>query len=1068
MHYNSAFSSSYLTRGNLTQESRWLNTDATWKSTVHTYDDLGNLRSSTDPGGHITTYSYTDDWANTACIPTDVNTQAFVTQVTNHLGHRTQKRYFPCPGLVQRARDENDILAGRDGTTYSFDFMNRLVAQNLADGGQTAYGFNDAVPFRKTTTQKITSATNLVTEVKLDGLGRPSITKLVSDPQGVVYTRTDYDALSRKATEWNPSRCNFDVDPPPTSCSGESTFGTTQYQYDALSRATKVIPPDGSSSSNNITTAYSGNTVTVTDQAGKQRRSYTDALGRLIQVDEPNPTLSTPAVTTYTYDALDNLTNVLQSGSRQRTFTYNSLSQLLSASNPESGTISYSYDNDGNLLAKASPAPNQTNPAVTVTTTFSYDELHRLKQKNYSDTTPLVKYSYDGVAYLGCASALSTSNSIGRRTAMCDGAGQESWSYDVVGRLLIDRRTTNSVTKDFTYAYNLDSSLASLTYPNNRVVTYAYNAAGRALSAVDAANSINYALNASYAPQGALSSLQNGANIVSTFYYNNRLQPCRISVKSSGTAPTQCSDATNIGNMLDFTYGFNAGTSNNGNVASIANNRNTNRSQSFTYDELNRVKTAQTQATTQPHCWGETFGYDIWGNLLTIGGIQPQYNGCTQESLSVGATAKNQIGGYTYDAAGNLINNPGVATYSYDAENRMTTTAGVTYTYDGDGKRVKKSNGKLYWYGSGSDPLEETDLSGTPTADYIFFNAKRTARVDLPSATVHYYFANHLGSANVVTSSTGVIQDESDFYPFGGERTVTDTDPNQYKFTGKERDAESGLDFFDARYYGSNFGRFMSPDLLGGHLEDPQTLNKYSYVRNLPTTLTDPTGLDFNLSCTQTKDNGSTCQGGVQGTTTTDANGKSTFTATVISSDANGGLVDQKGNQYNATVSGAGVSFSQAGSNQSSTGVFINGSNATTVQGSGDLAGFSFNFTYSNMRSGVTAGGTFTYSGTYGQAEGALMNAGFQNYFGDTFNPIPGHFSTYNYNAVDFRSPGRPGAGAGSGHFTVREPVLRIEHGITIRLSQTVPTTGTLHLGEHNPYTGGMWSHIKEVLKYIF
>ena len=67
--------------------------------------------------------------------------------------------------------------------------------------------------------------------------------------------------------------------------------------------------------------------------------------------------------------------------------------------------------------------------------------------------------------------------------------------------------------------------------------------------------------------------------------------------------------------------------------------------------------------------------------------------------------------------------------------------------------------------------------------------------------------------------------------------------------TGKERDAESGNDYFDARYFGSSMGRFLSPDPLGGHTEDPQTLKKYSYVANNPLVRTDPTGLDFSLSC---------------------------------------------------------------------------------------------------------------------------------------------------------------------------------------------------------------------------
>ncbi len=143
----------------------------------------------------------------------------------------------------------------------------------------------------------------------------------------------------------------------------------------------------------------------------------------------------------------------------------------------------------------------------------------------------------------------------------------------------------------------------------------------------------------------------------------------------------------------------------------------------------------------------------------------------------------------------------------------------------------------------------------------------------------------------------------------------------------------------------------MSPDPVVGHVSDPQTLNRYVYVRNNPQKWTDPTGLDFNLTCSGP--DSATCQGGLQGTTstTTDANGNptSTFTPTVISNDSNGGLVDQNGNQYSASVTGAGVSFTQAGSDQSSLGTFINGTNETTLQAT-NLPGFSFTFTYSKTR----------------------------------------------------------------------------------------------------------------------
>lgn len=92
--------------------------------------------------------------------------------------------------------------------------------------------------------------------------------------------------------------------------------------------------------------------------------------------------------------------------------------------------------------------------------------------------------------------------------------------------------------------------------------------------------------------------------------------------------------------------------------------------------------------------------------------------------------------------------------------------------------------------------------------------------------------------------------------------------------TGKERDTESGNDYFGARYYSSAVGRFLSPDPMGGHYENPQTLNKYAYVTNNPLTLTDPTGLDIWLQGCG-KQNTSTCQNNYVGTT--DKNGN--FTA---------------------------------------------------------------------------------------------------------------------------------------------------------------------------------------------
>jgi len=108
------------------------------------------------------------------------------------------------------------------------------------------------------------------------------------------------------------------------------------------------------------------------------------------------------------------------------------------------------------------------------------------------------------------------------------------------------------------------------------------------------------------------------------------------------------------------------------------------------------------------------------------------------------------------------------------------------------------------------------------------------------------------------------------------------------------------------------------------------------------------------------------------------------------------------------------------GNDQSWTGVFINGSNATTIQGSGDLASFTFNFTYSKLASGVNAGGTFSFTGTPQDAAQALQSAGYERSSIDDFmNPF--HAMDWNTNAWNFRSGGDPLTGSGVGHFIVRQ-----------------------------------------------
>jgi RHS repeat-associated protein len=167
---------------------------------------------------------------------------------------------------------------------------------------------------------------------------------------------------------------------------------------------------------------------------------------------------------------------------------------------------------------------------------------------------------------------------------------------------------------------------------------------------------------------------------------------------------------------------------------------------------------------------------------------------------------------------------------------------------DGDGNRVQKVGQKLYWYGAGTEILDETDTNGNVTSEYVFFGGKRIARRDA-SNNIYYYAEDFIGSSRVMTTSNGTVCYEADFYPYGGERTVTNTCPQNYKFQGKERDTETGNDDFGARYYSSSFGRWLSPDWSAipapvpyADLANPQTLNLYQFVKNDPETFSDPDG----------------------------------------------------------------------------------------------------------------------------------------------------------------------------------------------------------------------------------
>jgi RHS repeat-associated protein len=226
------------------------------------------------------------------------------------------------------------------------------------------------------------------------------------------------------------------------------------------------------------------------------------------------------------------------------------------------------------------------------------------------------------------------------------------------------------------------------------------------------------------------------------------------------------------------------------------------------------------------------------------------------------------------------------------------------------------------------------------------------ARAGSAQTTVQYYHTDASGSVRLVTDQNGGVVATHDYGPFGIEATASASDPRL--FAGKERDPETGFDYFGARYYASQTGRFTSPDPLGGHLLNPQTFNRYAYAGNNPLRFTDPTGLDFYLQC---EGEGDTCHEGRVGSYV-----KSKFEASIITSSS---LSDPKSGN-SATVNIQGVMLSSAGGVHQ--GIFINGTPAADIQGSRLFTGFSFHIDHSELSSGVLSAGTATFAGNRDQA----------------------------------------------------------------------------------------------------
>jgi RHS repeat-associated protein len=835
-HNDASYECTFYYRGNPTSVTTYLapTTPANGITKNFTYDFFGNLLSAQLNCCQNKTWGYSSaTTTQNYSLPDSVTSGSSLGPTL-----KTTYAYYLPTGQVNTATDPNGLV-----TTGSYDYLRRPTQVSQTSGPNVSISYDD-VHFTSTSKASIDSSKSVQQIAAVDTLGRPNLTT-TEDVSNNVY--------SKVATTYNLAGRAYQTSNPYT---GTSPSYWTTTAFDVLGRPISVTLPDSSVS----TTAYATNTTTAQDPAGVQRKSVVDGARRLSTMFEPDPTNSNSLTlqTSYTYNVLNELLQIAQ-GAQTRTYVYDALGRLNSSTTPEAGTTClglYSggvcqngYDSFDNLQSMTD--------ARGVITSYGYDTLNRLTgiSFNVSGATGVPATSSLGFTYGNDSSCNSAHGAgcIGQLITMTDGVGSENYVYNALEQLTQLQKVIGSSTYTISHAYNLASQLTQITYPSGRVVQQSVDPIGRLCEVAPSTTGCGtaaspFATGFGFNTASQVTGFKYGNGLYASFGFSaDRLQLNCLDYSTTNRGTTCTHDATT---KFGLSYSYTMAPSNNGLISGITDSVDNGHSATYTYDSLYRLVTAKTTGSAGYPAWGLQEGYDRYGNRNTQSTLAGA--GCTAITCptfsQIASTSTNRLPApYTYDLSGNMTHD-GINTLVYDAQNHVVSSTNAsgsgTYTYDGNGQRIKKIGGgnTIVTIFAGAQVLAEYYngvAPSAPTNEYIYAGSLKIASIQ--SGTTDYWHNDHL-SPRVRTDTSGNVADERGTFPFG-ETWYSPGSTAPWIFSTYYRDVESnGNDYAQARTYASGLSRFSSPDPIAGSTSDPQSLNRYSYVRNMPVLFTDPFG----------------------------------------------------------------------------------------------------------------------------------------------------------------------------------------------------------------------------------
>ena len=598
-------------------------------------------------------------------------------------------------------------------------------------------------------------------------------------------------------------------------------------EYDITGRITKEISPDGSYTR----MVYEGLTVCTHNDAGQLNYHTKDVVGNLVKVTD-----ALNNATHYRYDPFNNLVEVEDAAGNITSNSFDIRGRKIAMNDPAMGAWSYQYNVLGELVSQ-SDAKNQT-------VTMEYDLLGRMVKR--TENEGISRWIYDSAA-----------GGIGKLHSVTGAAGDEKTvQYDALGRETSSTARIDGAAYIISTSFDAYGRVASTIYPasihapSGFKVDYVYNAQGYLSELRDSAAGTLLWRAESLNAEGALNQATYG-NGVETSRWINADTGLLDSVYSSAAA--------GLVDIQDDFYSFDTI----GNLV-MRESRVHNVMENFTYDDLNRLTRSEIGGAVKH------YSYDALGNITYKTGIGSYIYDSARPHAVASAGGKTM----QYDANGNMVQGwnftAGQARSqqwtSYNKPSRITQgTTQLDFFYGADRARFKQvnSNGKTTLYVGG---LYEKEITATEITHVHFIRAggdtvaiyktKETPGGQSGGAETRYLHKDHIGSITAITDEQGQVVEQFAYDPHGKRRVAfdwSDTPVQIYafetkrSFTGHEYLDDVGLIHMNGRVYDPDLGRFLSPDPIVQQSDNPQNLNRYSYVLNNPLSATDPSGFLFGF-----------------------------------------------------------------------------------------------------------------------------------------------------------------------------------------------------------------------------